>query len=237
MRNHLIRLVAGLLAAVPLTLVTSGTAHAYASPWVAVPHGVLYADGCTTVQFSYGVDASAYDWTLDLDVHDPRGVWSAGAYLFDGVDPSSGTTIGDDGFTICSWEPAGTYTVSGTAEYCDSGYHCTTQAVSTTFQMRLPASSVSLRVNDRSAFYGQRLRFTAKAYGEYPNGGFAAAYQQVAFQKRTAAGWVTFAQSTTDGYGAARATVRWRHRRALPVRAVGVQDDFASSESVSFLIR
>ena len=237
MRNHLLRLLAGLLVAMPLTLVTSGTAHAYAPAWVTVPNGVLYAGGCQDIQFSYGVDPSAHYWNLDLDVHDPRGSYSSGSYLYDDADPSSGTTIGDNGFVICNWEPASTYTVSGTVEYCNSSYNCTTQTVSTTFQMRLPSSAVSLRVNDRSAFYGQRLRFTANAYGEYPNGGFAAAYPAVAFQKRTAAGWVTFAQTTTDAAGTARATVRWRHRRALPVRAVLLQDDFASSESASFLIR
>lgn len=216
-RHALLALVVGLGL---VAMAPTPTAVAATGGSVTGTNGVLY-DGCHDWAFRYAVDPSAHSWSLDIEVFDPRGVSSTGAYLFDGANPSSGTATGDDRFLICDYEPAGRYTIRATVEYCDSDWSCHTESLPvSSFTMRKPYTRTGVSVSDRTATYGQLLTFKVVSRLEFPNGYFANRYQRVLLQKRTGSGWVTFSRLETGYYGTMRVRVRWPHHRGLAVRAV-----------------
>ena len=114
---------------------------------------------------------------------------------------------------------AGRYTITAELNFDDGpfGDELLTEA---TFTMRKPYSRTTLAVNDRTASYGQVLKFKLGSKSEYPNGYFGDDYADVVLQKRTASGWVRVGHYYTNEYGVARTNLRWNYRHAVQVRAM-----------------
>jgi len=101
-----------------------------------------------------------------------------------------------------------------------------------------PYSRTALSVNDKTASYGQRLRFRVRSTLQYPSGYYANKYATVALQKKTSSGWVRIGAGYTNIYGVAVIRVTWKHRAMRAVRAVTpVTDDYRRSYSATIWIR
>lgn len=196
-------------------------AHAAESASVQGINGVLY-QGCNYQSFKYDIppEKAAYDWSLLVTAYDPRGIESTSAWLWkDEGDPPSGTASGENGLMICNFEPAGTYTLRAELNFYGGPYNDETLPESS-FTMRKPYTRTRLRVNDKTAAYGQRLKFRIVSKAEYPRGYFANEYANVILQRRTPAGWRKIGRYSTNENGVAVARVRWWHRTPVPVRAL-----------------
>ena len=186
--------------------------------------GVIY-DTCHYHQFRYSIDPekAAYDWSLEVRAYDPRGVQVSSTFLWkDEGDPSSGVASGsDNGLQICSWERPGTWRLEAELNFYGGPYSDEVLPAAT-FTMRSARSKATLSVNDRSAQYNQRLRFSTRVTGEYPNGYFPLSYRTAMLQKKTSTGWKTIARKSTSDTGVARFSVVWKERRRKAVRVVSV---------------
>jgi hypothetical protein len=241
MMVKMVKAVLGLVMVLGAVVGLAGPAHA-AGSGIWVSGGVLY-EGCRTKSFDYSVDRSwvdaGYDWSMDVILLDPRGDESTGSFLYSGANAPSGVADGYDGFYLCSYEPAGRYTVVAEIEYCGGEYYdCHTESVQTSFTMRRPYSRTSLAVNDQSASYRQRLTFTVRSRAEHPNGYYAYEYAPVTLQKRTASGWVRIARGYANENGVTRFAIRWTPRHRVAVRALTRRtSSYGRSSSTTIWIR
>lgn len=202
--------------------------------------GVIY-DTCSYHSFSYAIPAemAAYDWSLEVRAYDPRGVEVTAAWLWkDEGDPASGTASGaDNGLQICSWEMPGTWRLEADLNFY-GGPYSDRRLPDSTFTMRYANTHTTLAVNDTTAAYKQRLKFTIRSRAEYPEGFFPNAYATVRLQKKTASGWVTLKSATTGSAGGARIYVYWKPRSKVKVRAVTVGElPYSKSYSTPIVIR
>ena len=217
--------VASLLALVPTAPAQAALSH------VRGINGVLY-DTCRYHQFRYDVSGTAYDWDLEVDLYDSRGVAVDWAWLNSTSDPASGKTRGSDGFHFCGWERPGRYTMKATLTRYDHNYNSTTERFTSSFTMRRPRTRTSLRVNDRTPRSGQVLRFRARSTAEYPKGYFAKDFARVVLQRKTGRGWKRVRAGYTNRRGVAAFRVRWRRGDSRRLRAVTKSDvPFAASRS------
>jgi hypothetical protein len=219
-------------------LVVNATPSLAATSSVTGIAGVIY-DACRYHKFRYSIDPekAVYDWSLEVRAFDPRGVEVTSAWLWkDEGDPSAGTASGsDNGLHICSWERAGTWRLEAELNFYDGPYSDEILA-SDTFTMRKARSKATLSVNDTTAQYSQRLRFSTRVTGEYPNGYFPLEYKTARLQKKTSAGWKKIARTSTNENGVARFSVVWKDRRRKAVRVVAVPGS-PYSNAVSRTIR
>jgi hypothetical protein len=231
-----ILVLAAALALLDLVLVAPPSFAA--SSTVTGVNGVIY-DACQYNKFQYWIDPekAGYEWSLEVRAFDPRGVEVTSAWLWkDEGDPSSGSASGsDNGLQICSWERAGTWRLEAELNFYD-GPHPDEILASDTFTMRKSRSRSSLSVNDTTAQYNQRLRFSTRVTGEYPNGYFPLEYKTARLQTKTSVGWKTIARSSTNENGVARFSVPWKERRRKAVRLVAAPGS-PYSNAVSRTIR
>jgi hypothetical protein len=207
--------------AVASLLGPASTAHASASGFDVSRDAVAVTyDGCRGYAVSYSVPAGIHagnDWVLTVATHDPAGALLDRRSIssVDGI-PANGTVD----VLLCDDARPGTYRLESTLDYYNwLGFH-TLDHDTDTFTAREPGSTTSLRVNDSTAAYGQRLRFTAHAGKETPAGVVAHRGATVRLEKYVAGSWRVVGTTTTDSYGNARFSTVWKHRKAVPVRAV-----------------
>lgn len=201
---------------------------------VQIGNGVLF-EGCNRQAYSYAVDPqrAAGGWSLTVDAFDPRGIRQTGDIVgsFE-EDPVSGTVAG---IQICSFEMPGSWQLRATVDYYQG---VDEELAPVAFRMRRPATTTSLQVNDRSAAVGQRLTFTARVLGEYPNGRFALEYAPVVLQKKVGSSWRAIGRASTDAAGRVRFSIRWPDRAARAVRAIATPSSpFAPGTSGAIIIR
>ena len=173
---------------------------------------------------------------MTVIARDPRGVDTGLALVDSDSHPNAGTTAGtDDGMFFCGFEMTGKYRVTAEVTYFED---FTSEYFTDTFTLRRAGVRATLGVNDTTASYGQRLRFSTKVTGEFPRGYFALPYERVRIQKRTPSGWRTAASTMTDGKGVARFSLVWRHTSRVAVRVVATPDSpYATGVSRTITIR
>lgn len=182
-------------------------------------------DGCRQYPLEVYVPAyieaheNWYDWTVEATVYDPAGrvAGSGREWWYRHGTMPEGESTEPITFTVCGGG-AGTWTVRSTLHYYNP-QRSGSEAINrydydvTTFTVRAPIYRVEMRVNDRTARKGQRLRFNATSYVETPNGMEIA---RVILQKRVRGQWRTFCEDPISTFH-----VRWPHARKVLVRAVG----------------
>jgi hypothetical protein len=199
-----------------------GSASAGDSSWVRGINSVLY-QGCHEHPYQYHINAdqASYDWSLQVTAYDPRGIEATSSWIWkDEGDPPSGTAGGDNALSICSGERPGRYTIRAELNFYGGPY--TDQILpESSFTLRLPRTRTSLKVNDRSAALGQRLRFKIRSKTEFPTGYFGSEYERVVLERKAGARWLRMGRRyTTNSRGVAVAKVSWDSRRPVKVRAV-----------------
>lgn len=209
------------LAAVASLLGPAPTAHASTSGFDVSRDAVAvtYA-GCRGHAAAYSVPAGIHagnDWVITVATYDPSGrlVDRRSISSVDGL-PASGTV----GVLLCDDAYPGTYRLESKLDYYNWLELHTYELDTDTFEVREPASTTGLRVNDTTAAYGQRLRFAVHSGKETPAGVVAHRGATVRLEKYVAGSWRVIGTKATDAYGNARFSVVWKHRKAVPVRAV-----------------
>lgn len=202
------------------------TAHAEGEPRVTVGNGVIYGN-CRYHPFTYSIPASmaAYDWSLEVQVFDRRGVEASTGWAWkDEGYGASGTVSGDDGLFFCGGDEVGRYTVKAELNFYGGPYN-DVRFTAPTFRMRKAFSRTALRVSDLTASYGQRLTFRIRSTVEFPRGFFANQYETVVLQRKTSSGWRRLGRDWTNNRGNAVIVRRWWHRAPVRVRAITVRTD------------
>ncbi len=220
------RILALFLMIAGATLWAPTAAHA-ASASLSMAPGVLW-DGCRYYPFTLTIDMQeAGSYSADVTIYDARGDVSAGDFLFG--DVAAGVSRVPGRVYLCGGEPAGTWRLVADVEYHDTEYYqIGTSTVSTAVALRHPNSRTTLRVNDRTANYGQRITFRSIVAVEKPNRTYVACqYCTTAIQQRTSTGWKTIAYGYTNEYGVLRKTIKWNLRgtRSRVYRAVTPKGD------------
>lgn len=212
------RLVPAALAATLLApFGIASPAHAANEIAVSMPGGVLF-DTCGYYDFSYTAAIPAgytYTWSADLELIGPDGNEVDTDYVYD----DEATTASQ--FFLCdSPNLAGTYSIGGSGEACNSNYSCVpiTVAPSTT-TFRLPQTRTTLKARPLRPAKGQVVRFLVKSTDERPAGYFGTPYATVRLQVRRGGSWRTIEKTSTGDTGRAVVRARYTGRRAK-VRAV-----------------
>lgn len=225
----------GLLAALlPLTAVTPASAANELS--TSMPGGVLY-EGCGYHEYSYSAalpPGYTYRWEMDMQLLGPDGLEVDTDFLY-----TSEGLAGVADFFICdSPNLAGTYTIQGAGEACNSDYMCvpiTTAPSTTTF--RLPQSRTMLRAKPTRPAKGQVVRFRVESQDERPTGYFGSPYATVKLQINRGGAWRTFEKDSTNDSGKVMFKARYSGR---PVRVRAVTEsnsDITGSMSRTIRIR
>lgn len=237
------RRLSGPMALTMLPLVLLGSvlttpAHAEGVT-VSVSNAVIY-DTCYQKQFRYNIDPdlAAFDWSLWVTAYDPRGVEVSSASVWkDEGYGASGTSKGDDGLQICSFEMPGTWRIESEIHFYGGPHEDQTLPVSH-ISVRRAATRTSVTVNDRTADYNQILTFKVKSAAEYPNGFFRNGYADVRLQRKASGRWVNIDKATANENGVARFRGRWKIRAKTQVRAVTLAESpYTASRSKIITIR
>ena len=178
--------------------------------------GVLFED-CTDHLISYSVapPAGATTWSIDFVVQAPDGTGAGGAIVTT-LMPTTGLVP----VQLCgSSHVPGTFTVTGTYRVLVGTTMTRTPVTPFSFDMRLPAGSVSAEPSDTRPRRGQRVAVRVHVQDERPTGElFGTSGASVLLQRWKGGDWVKVrgAKGVTSNNGAVR--LRFRHTWAGKTR-------------------
>ena len=233
-----VRLALGGMLISVISVVSASPAIA-SSGSVSAPAGTLWASGCLTQPYSYAFDMApgVSQWDLNVTLYTPDG--SSSDFDFQTGSGSSGS--GSGSFTICSYEGAGAYHIDGQVKGYDDLYsQVDFLSMSGMFVLYQPVSITTFRVNDKTAYFNQVLRFKTTSRYQMRFGWTVHDYVVVALEVYRSGSWhrVRGSKRTTDQYGRASWKYRWNVSRKVRLRATTFgTSEIAGSTSSSLVIR